>query len=125
VGVREFEKVAKSVKDVPASTIEAALKRALSRLSSNTQKRLLGEMFWEESRRKFASPKVMEEVRSRMASMGRNFPDCLLSEVIYALDSGSEHITVHVLVETGFARDLIEANIIFDVVEWAMGQAGL
>lgn len=57
--------------------------------------------------------------------MGRNFPDCLLAEVMYALNEGSEHITVHVLVETGFARDLVEANIVFDVVEWAMGQAGL
>jgi hypothetical protein len=40
-------------------------------------------------------------------------------------ESGSEHITVNVLVQTGFARNLVEANIIFDVVEWAMGQASL
>ena len=60
-----------------------------------------------------------------MAMVGRNFPDCLLAEVVYALESGSEHITVNVLVETGFARNLVEANIIFDVVESAMGQDGL
>lgn len=125
VGRREFEHVSKSLKDVPASRVEAALKRAVGRLSSNAQERLFGEVFWEESRRKYASQKVTNDLRSRMASMGRNFPDCLLAEVMYALYSGSEHITIHVLVETGFARDLVEGNIIFDVVEWAMGQAGL
>jgi Arc/MetJ family transcription regulator len=122
---REFERVADSLKDVPATITDAALKRNIRHLSSKTQSRIVGEMFRAEALKTYASSEVLQELRTRMGSMGRNFPDCLLAEVMYALDTSTEHETVYVLVETGFARDLVEANIIFDVVEWAMGQSGL
>jgi hypothetical protein len=62
---------------------------------------------------------VRRDVRKALAKLGTNFPDTLLAEMIAAVHCGHDSTPVTLLVETGFARDFVEANLIYELVGWA------
>ena len=116
----EFERIRRILEDVPEAEIEHVLSGRLDQLSKKTQMRLAGRALREAEMERFASKEVVDITRGRLATIGRRFPWSLLAECVYSIQAGSEHIAVRTLVETGFARDYVEANIILDVVEWAV-----
>jgi hypothetical protein len=114
----ELERIERVLKEVPAEHVDRTIKKVLGRLSKMGREQLLGEILWESSMTKFANPEVVEGVRQRLATLGENFPLSLLAEVVYYAKTAGGQMAVRTLVETGFARDFIEANIIFEMVEW-------
>ncbi|MEK6289222.1 MAG: hypothetical protein AABO57_26205 [Acidobacteriota bacterium] len=105
------------VQDKDVKRITANIWKSLTEKQKN---HLFSHLFWQRELETYAPTELVESVKERLAKLGEKFPLSLLAETIYSVRTGKDAVAVTLLVETGFARNFVEANIIYDLVEWAV-----